>query len=71
MRRETCPPLLINNNPLPQQDSAQYLGINLDKRLTWKTCILKKRMQLGLKLRQMYYWLFGRKFQLWKENKLL
>lgn len=70
LRRETCPPVTLNGEPIPQQDNVKYLGIHLDRRLTWKTHIMKKRMQLGLKFRQMY-WLIGRTSSLSLENKLL
>lgn len=70
MRRETCPPVIINGQKIPQSDSAKYLGIHLDRRLTWQKHIFTKRKQLGLKLRKMY-WLVGRKSQLSLENKLL
>jgi hypothetical protein len=34
-RRETCPPVQINNGLLPQAEDVKYLGQHLDKRLTW------------------------------------
>jgi len=55
---------------LPQADEVKYLGIHLDRRLTWHTHITTKRKQLGLKLRNLY-WIIGRKSQLSLENKLL
>lgn len=70
LRRGTCPPVTLNNKQIPQSDSAKYLGIHLDKKLTWKTHIWAKRKQLGLKLQKMY-WLIGRKSQLTLESKIL
>lgn len=70
LRRETCPPVKINNCQLPQVEDAKYLGIHLDRRLTWKKHIFTKRKQLGLKLSQMY-WLIGRKSKLCLDNKIL
>lgn len=70
MRKETCPPVTINNCQLPQANDAKYLGMHLDRRLTWQKHIFTKRKQLGLKLSQMY-WIIGRKSQLSLENKIL
>lgn len=69
-RKETCPPIFLNNHQLPQAENAKYLGIYLDRRLTWRKHIFTKRKQLGLKLRQLY-WIIGRKSQLSLDNKLL
>jgi hypothetical protein len=45
-RRETCPPLHINSVQLSQDDDVEYLGLHLDRRLTWhifhKTEITRK-----------------------------
>lgn len=69
-RRKTCPPIQLNNCTLPQQEEVKYLGIHLDRRLTWKKHIWTKRKQLGLQLTKMY-WLMGRKSKLSLDNKLL
>ena len=69
-RKETCPPVSINNNQLPQENSVKYLGIHLDRRLTWHKHIFTKRKQLGIKFSKMY-WLMGRNSKLSLENKLL
>lgn len=69
-RRGTCPPVTLNNLQIPQREEAKYLGMYLDRRLTWKKHLFVKRKQLGLKLRNMY-WLLGRKSQLSIENKVL
>lgn len=70
LRRETCPPVTLNNQILPQASEVKYLGIHLDRRLTWHKHIWTKRMQLGIKLRNMY-WIIGKNSQLSLENKLL
>lgn len=70
MKRETCPPVFLNNQQLPQTDDTKYLGMHLDRRLTWKKHIFTKRKQLGLRFQKMY-WLMGRNSKLTLENKLL
>lgn len=70
MKKDTCPPVTLNNHPLPQETEAKYLGMHLDRRLTWKKHIFTKRKQLGLKLTKMY-WLIGRQSKLTLENKVL
>lgn len=70
LNKETCPPVILNDKEIPQDNCAKYLGIHLDRRLTWKKHIFTKRKQLGMKLRKLY-WLMGKKSQLSTENKLL
>jgi hypothetical protein len=69
-RREKCPPVLINDVQIPQENHAKYLGLHLDRRLTWHTHIFAKRKHLGLSLTKMY-WLLIRKSKLSTNNKLL
>jgi hypothetical protein len=69
-RRATCPPVKIIDVQHPQSDAVKYLGLHLDRRLTWHKHIFTKRKQLGLTLTKMH-WLLGRKSQLSTTNKLL
>lgn len=69
-RRESCPPVKLNNVIIPQAEHVRYLGLYLDRRLTWRKHIFTKRKQLGLELRKLY-WLICRKSKLKMENKLL
>lgn len=69
-RWETCPPVYLKNSELPQTEDVKYLGIHLDRRLTWKKHIQTERKQVGLKLQKMY-WLLGKRSQLSQENKVL
>lgn len=55
---------------LPQEETVKYLGMHLDRRMTFQKHIFTKRKQFGLKHSKMY-WLMGRRSQLSTENKLL
>ena len=70
LKRETCPPIRVFNKPIPQASDAKYLGMHLDRRLTWNKHIKTKRKQLGLRLHKLY-WLIGRRSQMTKNNKIL
>jgi hypothetical protein len=52
---------------IPQENHVKYLGLHLDRRLTWHKHIFAK---LGISLTKMY-WLLGRKSKLSTNNKLL
>lgn len=60
----------INNKQILYSNTAKYLGFTLDAKLRWKAYAKKKREELGLKFRKMY-WLIGRKSTLFLHNKLL
>jgi hypothetical protein len=70
LKRSSCPPVQLNCVSLIQLDEAKYLGIHLDRRLTWRKHITTKRRHLYLQFRKLY-WILGRKTQLSLENKLL
>lgn len=69
-RRDTCPPVTLNGKDIPQENEIRYLGIYLDRRLTWRKHIFTKRKALGLKLRNLY-WLLNRNSQMSLESKIL
>jgi len=66
LKKNTCPPVQLNNTQLTQTDEVKYL----DQKLTWRKHISTKRKQLDLKLCKLY-WIIGRKSQLSLGNKLL
>ena len=70
LKKNTCPPVQLNDKQLTQTEEAKYLGIHLYRKLTWRKHILTKRKQLDLKLRKLY-WVIGWKSQLSLDNKLL
>ncbi len=63
-------PVKIDDDLVPHQDSARYLGVHFHKRLNWRTHITKKRDELNLRFRSLY-WLFRIKNQLSLNNKRL
>jgi metal-sulfur cluster biosynthetic enzyme len=70
LKKNTCPPVQLNNKQLTQHDEVKYLGIHLDWKLTWRKHMSTERKQLDLKLCKLY-WIIGRKLQLSLENKRL
>lgn len=70
LNRGTCPPIQLNGTTVPQKTEYKYLGIHLDRRLTWKKHIETKKAEFNIKSKQMY-WLLGRKSKLKLEYKLL
>jgi len=69
-KKNTCPPVHLNNKQVIQTDDVKCLAIHLDRTLTWLKNITTKRKQLDLKLRKLY-WIFVRNSQLSLANKLL
>jgi hypothetical protein len=41
--RTVCPQVSINNFPIPIKKGVKYLGLHLDKKLTWQTHLKAKR----------------------------
>jgi hypothetical protein len=64
------PSIYINNEPLPQAEDVKYLGLHLDRCLTWHKRIFTKRKHLGTILTKLY-WLLGPKSKLDFNNKPL
>jgi hypothetical protein len=47
-------PVHLNNKQLTQTDDLKYLGIHLDRYLTWHNYISIKRKQFELRLRKLF-----------------
>ena len=63
-------PVTINEQQVPYSNTAKYLGMTLDTKLRWKAHVKKKREEMGIKYRKMY-WLLGRKSSLSTHNKVM
>lgn len=70
LRRESCPTITINGVSIPEHNHVKYLGIHLDRRLTWAYHISAKITQINLKIAQLY-WLIGPRSTLDFDLKLL
>ena len=70
LRHGTCPSVELNGVIIPKSESVRYLGMYLDRRLTWKKHIFTKRKALSAQFRKLY-WLLSRKSKLSLDNKLL
>jgi hypothetical protein len=60
----------INNVNFPEQEVVMYLGLHLDRRLTWRKHIFTIRKHRGMALTKMHS-LLGRKSKLSTSNKIL
>jgi len=60
---------LFHISYLTPATTAKYLGLHLDKKLNWKDHIVKKRKQMDLRHKELY-WLLGRTSHLSVDNKL-
>jgi hypothetical protein len=54
LRHGQCPPVHLNNEELARTDVVRYLGVHLDKRLTWTKHIKFKRKLLDMRLKKLY-----------------
>jgi hypothetical protein len=49
LRNQTCPTVQKGSVDLPQKNEAKYLGMHLDRRLTWAKHIKTKSKHINLK----------------------
>jgi hypothetical protein len=70
LRKSSTPDVTINDIQIPLNTEIKYLGMNIDRTLTWKQHIVKKRKQINITIKQLN-WVLGRKSNLAIENKLL
>ena len=70
LRNDPSPPVYLKYVEIPPTATVIYLGLHLDNKLNWVDHIIKKRKQIDLRRKELY-WLLGRKSQLSVDNKLL
>jgi len=70
LKKSPTPPLFFQGTPLPTADVVRYLGLFLDKRLTWNPHTRQKRTELKRRFLQLYR-LIGRHSKMNLHNKLL
>lgn len=69
LRHLNCPPIYINNIQLLHTSTVKYLGIHLDRRLTWSTHVTKTRQTMKTRFYQLKR-LFNTRSRLSFKNKL-
>jgi len=69
LRHKDCPPIYLNNISLPPAQNVRYLGLYLDRRLTWATHINNKRTTLNNRFRQLRLLLTSKHLNL--NNKII
>jgi hypothetical protein len=70
LRNDPSPPLYLHSFEIPPATTVKYLGLHLDTKLTWNDHIIKKRTQMDIQHKELY-WLLGRKSNLSVDKKLL
>ena len=70
LRKGDCPPVFLNNIKIPHESKAVYLGINLDRRLTLRSHIEAKKVQIKLKALELN-WLIRSHLKLSFDNKVI
>lgn len=70
LRQHGCSPSAINGQLIPMGDEVKYLGLTLDKRLTWKPHIKSKCTELKIRFRSLF-WLLRARNKLSIHNKRL
>jgi len=58
LNRQTCPSLSLNNAQIRQVNDVTYLAVHLDRRLTWRRHIERKKVHLELKASS-FHWIFN------------
>jgi hypothetical protein len=57
--KDPSPPIYLNEGETPPAKTVKYPGLHLDTKLIWRDHITKKRKQMDLRYKELY-WLLGR-----------
>jgi hypothetical protein len=53
LKKDHCPNITVNNKVIPSSDQIKYLGLTLDKRLTWGPHLKQKRQAANIRLHKL------------------
>jgi hypothetical protein len=70
LRNDHSSSVYLNDVEIPPAATIKYLGLHLDNKLNWKKHVIKKRRQMDLRYKDLY-WLLGRSSPLSVDNKIL
>jgi len=70
LRNDPSPPIYLNEVEITPAKTVKYLGLHLHTKLIWRDHITKKRKQMDLRYKELY-WLRGRSSPFSINNKLL
>lgn len=70
LRKGDCPQITLGGERLPKQNCVKYLGMHLDRRMTWSNHIKAKKTEANIQLNNLI-WLIGQQSPLSMNNKLL
>jgi hypothetical protein len=70
VKKRSKPPIYLNNVEIPPSATVKCIRLHLDSKLNWTVHIIKKRKQMELRHKELY-WLLGRKSHLSVDKLLL
>jgi len=59
LRNDSSPPIYLNDVEIRSAATVKYLGLHFDSKLSWKDHVIKKRKQMDLRYKDLYWLLRG------------